>query len=88
MTTDNEYSEKAWLKFYEEGVKENIDFEEVLIPQYLEQSAKNFPDRTALIFQGFSLSFKELNEMVARFTAVLKDFGIKKETVYQYSFPM
>ncbi|MCK5311532.1 MAG: long-chain fatty acid--CoA ligase [Desulfobacteraceae bacterium] len=78
MSSTNEYSEKPWLKFYEEGVKENIDFEDVLIPQYLEQSANNFSDRTALIFQGYTLSFKELNEMVARFTAVLKDFGIKK----------
>ncbi len=78
MSTTNEYSEKAWLKFYEEGVKENIDFEDILIPQYLEQSAENFPDRPALIFQGFSLSFQELNEKVARFTSVLKDFGIKK----------
>ena len=78
MTTANEYSEKPWQKFYEKDVKENIDFKDILIPQYLEKSAKNFPDRSALIFQGYSISFKELNEKVAKFTAVLKDFGIKK----------
>ena len=78
MTESNDYSKKAWFEFYEKGVKEKIDFEETLVPQYLEQSAKNFPDRAALVFQGFSFSFKELNEKVAQFTAVLKDFGIKK----------
>ncbi len=78
MTTDNEYSEKVWYKFYENGVKERIDFEEILVPQYLEESAEKFPDRPALVFQGFSLTFKELNQKVAQFTSVLKDFGIKK----------
>ncbi len=78
MTTNNEYSEKAWYKFYEDGVKERIDFEEILVPQYLEESAEKFPDRPALVFQGFSLTFKELNQKVAQFTSVLKDFGIKK----------
>jgi long-chain acyl-CoA synthetase len=78
MTESNEYSKKTWFEFYEKGVKKNIDFKEILVPQYLEQSAEKFPDRAALIFQGFTFSFKELNEKVAQFTALLRDFGIKK----------
>ncbi len=78
MATSSEYANKAWLNFYEEGILENINFEETLVPQYLELTAKKFPDRAALIFQGYSLSFKELNEKVAQFSAALKDFGIKK----------
>lgn len=78
MTATNDYSKKPWLNFYEEGVKPNIDFEDILVPQFLERNAKQFSDNTALVFQGFTLSFRELNEKVARFVAVLKDFGIKK----------
>ncbi|HGY11086.1 MAG: long-chain fatty acid--CoA ligase [Deltaproteobacteria bacterium] len=78
MPDQSDYAQKTWLKSYEQGVKSAVDFKDILIPQYLEESTQNFPDNTALIFQGFTLSFKELNEMVARFTAVLKGFGIKK----------
>ncbi len=72
------YSKKSWLNSYEQGIKENVEFKDILIPQYLEESTKNFPDNPALIFQGYTLTFTEFNEMVARFAAVLKSFGIKK----------
>jgi len=78
MPGKNEYAKKIWLDAYEQDIKTTIDFNDILIPQYLEESAKNFPDNPALIFQGYTLSFKELNEMVSRFTAALKNFGIKK----------
>ena len=78
MTDTNNDTKKTWFNSYEQGVKKSVDFNDILIPQYLEESTKNFPDNTALIFQGFTLTFKELNEMVARFAAALKGFGVKK----------
>lgn len=78
MSDPNDYSKKVWLSSYEQGIKKSIEFKDVLIPQYLEESTENFPDNQALVFQGFTLSFKELNDMVARFTAALKGFGVKK----------
>jgi len=78
VSDQSEYAKKKWLNSYEKGVKSTIDFKDILTPQYLDESTQNFPDNPALIFQGFTLSFKELNEMVARFAAVLKHFGIKK----------
>ena len=78
MSDQSIYSKKSWLSSYEQGITEKIEFNDVLVPQYLEESTKNFPDTPALIFQGYTLSFTELSEMVARFAAVLKSFGIKK----------
>ncbi|MCP4023748.1 MAG: long-chain fatty acid--CoA ligase [Desulfobacteraceae bacterium] len=78
MSDQTIYDNNIWLKSYEEGVKGSIDFKDTLATQYLTESANNFPDNPALIFQGFTLSFKELNVMVARFAAALKGFGIKK----------
>jgi long-chain acyl-CoA synthetase len=72
------YSKKIWLNSYEQGIKETVEFKDGLIPQFLEESTKNFPDNPALIFQGYSLTFTELSEMVARFAAALKSFGIQK----------
>jgi long-chain acyl-CoA synthetase len=34
------YESKPWLKSYEKGVPENIKYEELTMPDYLEKSAK------------------------------------------------
>ncbi len=78
MADQSIYSKKTWLDSYEQGIRENVEFKDILIPQYLEESTKNFPDSPALIFQGYTQTFTEFNEMVARFAAALKNFGIKK----------
>lgn len=78
MTSQNQTTPKPWLNAYETGVQESIQFTDTLIPQYLEKSASDFPDNPALIFQGYTLSFKQLNDMVSQFAAALKSQGITK----------
>jgi len=70
--------EKPWLKSYEKGVPEFLKYEEICMPDILDRTAKQFPDKTALIFQGFTQNFKELKDMVDRFATCLADFGVKK----------
>jgi long-chain acyl-CoA synthetase len=70
--------EKPWLKSYEKGVPELLKYEEICLPDILDRTAKQFPDKTALIFQGTNVTFAELKEMVDRFAACLADFGVKK----------
>jgi long-chain acyl-CoA synthetase len=72
------YQSKPWLKSYEKGVPETIKYEEICMPDILDRTAKQFPEKTALIFQGFTLNFKELKDMVDRFATCLTDFGIKQ----------
>ncbi|WDP89048.1 MAG: long-chain fatty acid--CoA ligase [Desulfobacter sp.] len=78
MSDQRTYEKKIWIDSYEKGVPPQLDYQDVLVPQYLEESVKNFPDHPALIFQGFTLTFRELNEMVGRFAAALKAYGLKK----------
>jgi len=78
MGGDITYQDKVWLTSYEKGVPEFLDFEEVCMPEYLERSASKFPDRDALIFQGYRMTFSELKDMVDRFAACLASFGIRK----------
>ncbi|MFH0995864.1 MAG: long-chain fatty acid--CoA ligase [Pseudomonadota bacterium] len=78
MTTSVGYMDKPWLKHYEKGIPETVQFEEICIPAFLERSAKEFPDHTALLFQGFKVSYRELNDMVNRFSACLSGYGIRK----------
>ena len=70
--------DKPWLNHYEKGVPEYIDYEQVTLPAYLENSARRFPDRTALICEGFKVSYRRLNELTNRFAACLNALGIEK----------
>ncbi|MBP1711639.1 MAG: long-chain-fatty-acid--CoA ligase, partial [Deltaproteobacteria bacterium] len=72
------YASKPWLKSYDKGVPEKIQYEEICMPDILDRSAAKYPDRMALNFQGFTLNYKELKDMVDRFATYLAGAGIKK----------
>jgi long-chain acyl-CoA synthetase len=76
MADQNVYASKPWIRSYETGVVPTIEYRDILIPQYLEQATRDFPDNTALVFQGFKLSFRELKDMVDRFAGVLRSQGV------------
>jgi long-chain acyl-CoA synthetase len=76
MTAQNDYLSKPWLKSYEKGVPEKVTYEEICMPDILDRTAKTFPERTALVFQGYKMSFRELKDMVDRFAACLANFGV------------
>ena len=78
MAGESIYQSKPWLKSYEKGVPETIRYEEICMPAILDRTAKQFPEKTALIFQGFTLSFRQLKDMVDRFAACLTAFGVKQ----------
>ncbi len=72
------YASRPWLKSYDKGVPEKINYEEICMPDILERSAAKNTNRMALNFQGYNLSYKALKDMVDRFATCLADFGIKK----------
>ena len=49
---ETKYQEKLWLKSYEKGVPEFVKYEEICMPDILDRTAKQFPDKPALLFQG------------------------------------
>jgi long-chain acyl-CoA synthetase len=72
------YENKPWLKSYEKGVPEGINYEEICMPDILDRTASQFPTNNALIFQGYKLNFTQFKEMVDRFATCLSDYGVKK----------
>jgi long-chain acyl-CoA synthetase len=75
---DSIYYKKPWLKSYEKGVPERIDYEEITMPDILDRTAGEFPDKPALIFQGYTMTYRQLKDMVDRFATCLADFGVKQ----------
>jgi len=78
MTTEIRYEDKTWLTSYEKGVPEKLDYEEICLPNILERTAGKFPNKMALLFEGYKVTYRELNDMVNRFAAALNSFGIKE----------
>ncbi len=76
MTTTIRYEDKPWLKAYQAGVPEYIDYEQICLPDVLDRSAREFPDGEALIFEGYTVTYTGLKEMVDRFATCLTSFGI------------
>jgi len=78
MTTKIKYENRPWLSSYEKGVPESISYEEICLPDILGRTAGKFPDKMALLFEGYKVTYRELNDMVNRFAAVLHAFGVRK----------
>lgn len=69
---------RPWLRFYPSGVPANIDYPIVALQTFLTSSAKKFPNKIALNFQGKKITYKELDELSNRFANGLVSLGISK----------
>jgi long-chain acyl-CoA synthetase len=69
---------KPWLKFYEPHVPEHIDYPDTVLPEFLQQTAQNYPRRSAIIFKGASISYDRFNLLVNRFASALQSLGVRK----------
>jgi long-chain acyl-CoA synthetase len=78
VTNSMRYADKPWLKKYEEGVPATVQYEKVCLPEFLDRSAAEFPERMALLFQGYKVSYRQLQIMVNRMANAFQDMGIRQ----------
>ena len=71
-------TDRPWFAKYDKGVPKNIDYPKAPLYYFLEQSAKQYPDKPCTIFKGASITYKEMNEITDRIAAALADMGVKK----------
>ena len=51
MNAKGSYMSKPWLKFYPEGVSENVDIPEgVSVPDMIEQAVEKYGKKTAMVY--------------------------------------
>lgn len=70
--------ERIWFKNYPEAVPQSLEYPDQPLPELLEKSAQEFPEREAIYFMGKRISYQELTEDVYRMARVLKELGVKK----------
>ena len=79
------YLSKPWLKYYPDGVPAEVEVPVISVPERFDQMADKYARKTALIFYGKKISYRELKELSDRFAAALADLGVAKgDTVALY----
>lgn len=85
MDPKDAYLSKPWVKYYPEGVPQEVDVPETSVHELFDQMADKYGGKTALIFYGKKISYKKLRELIDRFAAALADLGVGKgDTVALY----
>jgi long-chain acyl-CoA synthetase len=69
---------RPWLIHYEKKVPFTVAVPRVPIQQLLRSSDRRFPGKTALIFDGKKISYRQLNQTVNRFANALLSLEIQK----------
>lgn len=69
---------KPWLKFYDEGVPQHIEYPNISLFEFLEKTTDKFANRIAIHYFGTNLTYKQLYEFVLRFASALQSLGLQK----------
>jgi long-chain acyl-CoA synthetase len=72
------YESRPWLKFYLKEVPADIQIGDKSAVETFDDATDKWKDRTAVIFYGRKMSYRELRDHVDRFATALQDLGIKK----------
>lgn len=78
---------KNWLKNWPEGVPISIKYPKIPLFEFLRNTARKFPNRTAMIFYGKKTTYKQLDVLTDRFAAALSDIGVKKGDIVALLLP-
>lgn len=86
-------SEKDLFKFY--GIDQNwpeetprhYDFDNISLGEMLRRAADKYPDSQAIYFEGYRMTYKELDIQVDQFATALSRMGIKKGDVVMIDLP-
>jgi long-chain acyl-CoA synthetase len=69
--------EKVWVKNYPKGVPVSLRFEDISLVAALKRTAGRYPDNKALLFQGTTWTYRELDQAVSRFTSALRELKVR-----------
>jgi len=70
--------EKPWVKHYDPGALESIEYPDMTLYEIMNRTAEHFPEAVALAFEGTHISYASLKEKVNSLSEILKEDGVKK----------
>ncbi len=78
---------RYWDKNWPEETPKHVDYNVVPLGNLLDKTAETYPYSQAIFFEGFRMTYKELNTLVNQFATGLSKLGIKKGDVVCIDLP-
>jgi long-chain acyl-CoA synthetase len=78
VDADAGYGARPWLRWYAPGVPTQLFIPDVPLPALLDEAARDFPKRAALVFLGRTVTYRALADSVDRFASALHGLGVRK----------
>jgi long-chain acyl-CoA synthetase len=78
MSAIETYLAKPWLAHYQKGVPHSVDVPLMSLPQAFDQATERSAGRTAVVFYGRSITYRELRDAADRLACALAKLGVKK----------
>ena len=72
------YEKRPWLERYPDGVASDVEVPLKSVGEAFDEATEKWKNRTAVIFYGRKIRFKELRDKVDRLANALASIGIKK----------
>jgi long-chain acyl-CoA synthetase len=73
----NPYSEKPWLKYYDEHVPPSLEYPEKTYIDLYREATADIPERVAVYYMGRGITYRELDIYANKFAHFLKQNGLK-----------
>jgi long-chain acyl-CoA synthetase len=75
-----EIMESPWLKFYDPSVPANLQYPDVSLPQILDYTADQFPEKAGVFFFGGRIKYRGLRAHADQFAGALRNIGFRWRT--------
>jgi len=72
------YLSRPWLAHYAPGVPSDVDVPLKAVPQAFDEATSRAPERTAVVFYGRTIKYRELRDATDRLACALARLGVKK----------
>ncbi|MGB9904939.1 MAG: AMP-binding protein, partial [Desulfotomaculales bacterium] len=67
-----------WLTAYDESVPHNLQYPEKTVFQLFQEVAEEHPEKTALVFFGRRITYRELARYIDALAAAMAEMGVEK----------
>ncbi len=81
------YKEKPWLKNYDKNVPPTLKYEDKTFAEKFREAVEKYPDKTALIYMGKKLTYRDLDELSNQLAQYFIKSGLKPNDVVGLHMP-
>ncbi|MFX1281257.1 MAG: AMP-binding protein [Promethearchaeota archaeon] len=78
---------RYWDKNWPDVVPKHIEYDEIPLGELLKRAANTYPESEVIFFEGFRMTYKELDTLVDQFATGLSQLGVQKGDVVAIDLP-